>query len=138
MDNPELREESSRRSKQKYIDNPKIKEDISKTLKQRYIDNPELKEEISNREKQRYIDNPELREQMSKIHKQRFIDYGGWEGYLKLQSTRSKAIQLLNNLIHMIIKREGRTNNSYRVYNKYMNIINNHTYPDEVQQGATV
>jgi len=60
---------------------------------------------------------------------------GGLEGHLKSMS-RDKAVSYLNGFLYRIYNE-----NPWRaisIKNKYMEIINNHTFPDEVQQGVSV
>ncbi len=104
--------------------------------KQKYIDNPELKEELSRIQKQRFIDNPELRRQMS----QQMLDFwdrvGRLEGFLLSYPTREQAVSWLEKFKWRNYKNSPQR--TMGAYNKYMKIIENHTYPDEVQQGVTV
>ena len=62
---------------------------------------------------------------------------GGLEGRLLSFLTREQSVKFLNNFFHVIRKKDG-PQIAGAVYNKYMQIINDHTYPDEVQQGVTV
>lgn len=119
------------------LTNPDAAKEKSNTMKQRFIDNPELREELSRFQKQKFIDNPDLREEYSQRMTQQWKDIGGYEGKLKSTSTKEQAINLLNNLMKIIIRDEG-GRKSFNTYNKYMNIINNHIYPNEIQQGSPI
>ena len=139
LDNPGLKDNMSRKLKQRYIDDPNLREEQSKKIKQFYDDNPEARKEKSVRSKQVFKDNTELRDQISKKMIQQWKDWGGLEGRLTSFPTRSQAEQFLNNFLHNIINREeGASSKAYFIQTKYMKIINDHTYPDEVQQGAIV
>jgi transposase len=83
-------------------------------------------------------DAPGRREEISNIQKKRWDEIGGLEGFLTSRDTRQEAIGFLNNFIGNQKKIRGQTKQIYLTYNKYMQIINNHTYPDEVQQSQPV
>jgi len=74
---------------------------------------------------------------MSERMKQFWRDMGGLEGRLLSYPTRDKAITFLHGFFNKIQKEEGATI-AGGIYNKYMDIINNYTYPDEIQQEETV
>ncbi len=119
-----------------YQNNPRLREEAAIFQKQRFLDNPGLKDDISRKQKQRYIDNPELREEQSIFMKERWKELGGMEGLLLSYPTREQAIRWLNGFVRRVYAADPRQ--SMAVRNTYMKIINNHTYPDEVQQGAIV
>jgi len=83
----------------------------------------------------RFPNDKYVMEQRSRSAKEWWEDHGRLEGYLTSIS-KEAAISFLNNLVSNINKTNNRK--AFSVYNKYMQIIENHTYPDEVQQGATV
>ncbi len=80
----------------------------------------------------RYQDNPELVQEQSIRMKQKVEEMGGFEGMLLNCSTRDKAIAMLNHNVKRIGKEDS--GRAFNTYNKYIKIIENHTYPDEVQQ----
>ncbi len=129
-DNPELAKQRSERLKQFYKDNPELAKQRGEKLRQMYIDNPELRDEMVRMQKQRYIDNPELRRQVSERRKKEIADIGGFEGMLRACATKDKAIAMLNHNVRRI-GQEGDNEKAYHVYNKYMQIINDH-FPDEI------
>ncbi|MEQ9716515.1 MAG: hypothetical protein ABGF52_13440, partial [Candidatus Asgardarchaeum sp.] len=63
-------------------------------------------------------------------------DMGGFEGMLLNCSTRDKAIAMLNHNSRRIGGESSER--AFNVYNKYKQIIDNHTFPDEVPQGTTI
>ncbi len=139
--NDELREDASEIQKQRFIDNIKLREDASKRQKQRFIDNPDLRKEYSRRMKQRFIDNPDLRKEHSERMLKKWKEWGGFEGRLKLAPNRESAVAILRNFIGAMRNKPNNpmdTSTAVNIHNFYLQIINEHTYPDEVQQGVTV
>ena len=108
----------------------------SEAAKKKYKDNPELGKQFGDFMRQKYKNDPDLRKQISDSMKKTIKDIGGLAGMLLNCSTRDKAISMLN----YNVKRIGREDSqfAFNTYTKYIQIINNHTYPDEVQQGVTV
>jgi hypothetical protein len=153
IDNPELREQNAERMRELAIDPNMIKE-RSKIQRERFKD-PKHKKHHSEKLKKRWEDQA-LREQASEAQKRRFEDIeerkmqserqlkyweniGGLKGLLLTYNNRQQAINRLNQFI-LILKNDPSQDSAktYNTYNKYMDIINNHTYPDEVQQEASV
>ena len=58
---------------------------------------------------------------------------GGLEGYLQSVESRDIAIRILENFVRRVMFDEKKVGHAWAIKSKYMNIINNHTYPDEVQ-----
>jgi len=114
----------------------------SEAGRKKFEDNPDLKKEISEKQKQYYRDNPEARQEQSKRIKQLFIDEPerterGLEGRLKSYNSRDEAINYLNGFIGNSINKAvspAQKSTAFHTYNKFMEIINSHTFPDEVQQ----
>jgi len=86
--------------------------------------------------RKKFIDHPELVQEHSIKMKQRIEDMGGFEGMLLNCSTRDKAIAMLNHNSRRIGGESSER--AFNVYNKYKQIIDNHTFPDEVPQGTTI
>jgi len=59
---------------------------------------------------------------------------GGMKGYLLSMGSREQAIKNLKNFVHKVMFNEKNVGHGMAIRNKYMQIINDHTYPDEVQQ----
>jgi len=125
--NPELGENHSRRMKEIHRNNPGMAEQHSQFMKQLFIDEPERANEFGNRIKSWW---------------KQFEDEGGGnklQNRLKSFPTREQAINSLKGFV--MSKRSKNPNEdleSMAIYNKYMKIINDHTFPNEVQQEITV
>jgi len=74
------------------------------------------------------------RNKRSEIAKNTWKEKGGLSGLLLSYPTRQQAIDYLNNFIGNKIQSEGKSNQLYVVYKDHMDIINDHVYPDEIQQ----
>jgi len=73
-----------------------------------------------------YIENQRVKQRQS------WEARGGLTGQLLSYPTRGQAVTYLNAFIFRI--REENPQRAGAIYNKYMSIINDHTFPDEVQQ----
>lgn len=108
----------------------------SEAQKQKYINNPDAALEQSNKLKQRHIDRPELAVEHSKFMKEKWKEWGGMEGLLLSYSTREQAINWLKGFVQRLYDTNPQAASGINA--KYMKVINNHTYPDEVQQEVSV
>lgn len=64
---------------------------------------------------------------------------GGLKGILTdFYPTREQSVQYLNNYVHRLLKQGVSSNKAFRIRAYYMDIINNHTYPNEVQQQESI
>jgi hypothetical protein len=140
-EHPEVGKEHGEMMKQRYIDNPEMREDHGKKIKQRWDNDPDLKKRQSDRIKKTYEENPQLRENKSRQMKEwwkQFEDEHGkkLENRLLYFDSRQKAINLLNGFVGS--KYQTDSDIAMAIKHKYLQIINDHTYPDEVQQPQTV
>jgi hypothetical protein len=71
-------------------------------------------------------------DQMAEMWKQR----GGLEGFLLLRPSREKAIEYLNQFYSVLMKNDRDKNKTNSIYRKYKQIIDNHTYPEDIPQEA--
>jgi transposase len=116
---------------------PEISQQQGEAVRRRYIEDPQLRERASEREKQKYIDNPEIAGRISETVKNNWENMGGLEGRLLSYPHRSQAVNFLMGFVFR--KREmGELDAANRIFGKYMQIINNHTYPEEVNQGTVI
>jgi transposase len=64
---------------------------------------------------------------------------GGLKGLLTgFYPTRQQSVNYLNMYVNRLLQQGASNNRAFSTRTKYMKIINNHTYPDEIQQGATI
>ena len=115
---------------------PEMREHLSKKRKEMWQD-PSFIENQKAKMKERWED-PQQHENASKAMKKVWKDIGYLEGLLLSYPTRQQAINYLTNFIGNKIQSEGKSRQIYMTYNKYLNIINNHTFPNEVQQNIPV
>lgn len=87
--------------------------------------------------KQRFIDNPQIRENISNGVKQYWSDIGGLEGRLLSYSSRNEAYRYLMRFVKYV-EMEGDRQKAFAIWTVYKKIIDNHTFPDEVQQTQQV
>lgn len=98
--------------------------------------NPEEREKQRSRITQFYENHPEA----AAIHSQRMIEW--WDQFgtergerlknrLLFSPSRQQAINILSSFVSSV--RESNPQKASAIYNNYIKIINNHTFPDEVQ-----
>ena len=81
---------------------------------------------------------PKRKETQSKIRLKWWEEQGGLGFFLKNHYTnRDDAVNYLNGLV-IRMKNLGNDAKAFNTYQKYMEIINNHTFPDEVHQPQSV
>ena len=119
IDNPDELEARNNKIRQVYKDNLEIGVERGKKLKQLYIDEPERKEYLSKR--------------MTEWWKQFEAEDGGkLENRLLAFPNRQKATNFLNGFVGS--KYQTNPKKASAIYQKYMPIIDNHTFPDELPQ----
>lgn len=105
----------------------------SEAQKQKYIYDPDSARVHSEKLKQVHKDRPEIGEQQSIRMKEYWDEIGKLEGLLLSYPTKEQAVKWLNGFYHRLLKM-NKIETANQIYNKYMKIINDHTYPDEIEQ----
>lgn len=135
-EDPSIKEKLQQQARELWED-PKMREHLTDSRRKTHTTD-EFRNNMSEIMKERYRNNPQLVEEMSERSIQTWKDKGGLAGLLTSYPSRQQAIDYLTNFIGNKIQSEGKTRQLYLTYEKYLKIINDHTYPDEVQQNQIV
>lgn len=102
---------------------------------------PEYRKMKSEQSQKWWDENAWAKEYMSDVQKERWEEIGSFENYIYMMDSREKALRLVKGFIGSKLGKEKSVEQRQQIFNmygKYMKIIEDYTFPDEVQQPQPV